>query len=988
MTLRGVLSIFIMLALAVAGAAAQQGTTELRGRVIDAQGAMLPGVTVTIKNQGTGNIRETVSGSDGSFIASALPPGTYELAAELQGFKKFSQKDLRLEVGKTSSVDVTMQVGGVEETLTVKAESPLVDVTSKEIGGNITSETLVQLPSVNGNFVGFVGLLPGIVPSISTESFGSDSISVNGQDARNNNYMLDGGNNNDDVIGQRAGTQARTPIEAIQEFQVLTGQYDAEYGRTSGAVVNAVTKSGTNQFRGAAFAFGQDGSLTWKDYFAKEKGLAKPDTQYQRWGGTLGGPIVRDKLHFFGSLERFSIDRPNIINIPARPEFNGTQLTRDRVWNTIVKGDHQVNNNTTYSVRWLRETSPQKNQIIGPPPLTPAAAREEADVDQTVSANLNQVLSNTKVSTLRLTWTRENVAFANACFNTNGRDLSKCPVTLQFQDFNDQQDNTAQSRINDGIQLEETFAWFMPGRHGDHDVKFGAQYEYSGAANENQGNLNGTFQFSKNNAAFNAADPRTYPDRFSIRLGGPSIFYQKAHYLSFFAQDKWRLNKNLTISAGARYDYEIIPLAETDDPLVDGYPKDTNNIAPRLGATYDFDGGRSVVRAGYGRFFDKTHFELIGGLYTGTPFTSSFNQNIPAAGVDLGPQNGRLPTDPMLINGPVINRELLAQLFPTGAGGLLRNTGATWDSQDRRTPHTDEITVGYERQLAADIAVSADYVHSQGRDLLMTLNLNPLARATPIVAQSPTSRIGSPTLTAATATLAAKYPGFAPFTAAVNQILNAGDLDYNALMLQMKKRFSNNYSAQVSYTYSRSEGNTSGLTNAPTSGFQVGQDLHLDRNQGRTNFDIPHNFTVSGTALVPKTGGLNVSWVARALSGVPFSLVNSSIDADLNGIIAEPLAAGTYTGTGTDAYTVKDYRTERNGARGPGFFEFDTRLGYGFNIQGRRLEISADIFNITNHTNFANPGNDQAATSSFLVLTAYNTSYTPRKVQLGARFVF
>ena len=229
-----------------------------------------------------------------------------------------------------------MAVGTVEETVTVTTESPLVDVTSKEIGGNITSETLVKLPSVNGNFIGFVGLLPGIIPSVSTESFGSDSVSVNGQDPRNNNYMLDGGNNNDDVIGQRAGTQARTPIEAIQEFQVITGQYDAQFGRTSGAIINAVTKSGTNQLRGSVFGFFQDGSLTTKDYFAKEKGLAKPDTQYQRWGGTVGGPIVHDKLHFFGSLERFAIDRPNIDQHPRAsgiqraPDHQGSRVEHDR----------------------------------------------------------------------------------------------------------------------------------------------------------------------------------------------------------------------------------------------------------------------------------------------------------------------------------------------------------------------------------------------------------------------------------------------------------------------------------------------------------------------------------------------------------------------------------------------------------------------------------------------------------------------------------
>jgi hypothetical protein len=983
-----VIGALLMMLLVAIPASAQQGTTELRGRVIDAQGAVLPGVTVVVRNQETGMVRDTVSGQDGTFIASGLVPGTYQLAAELQGFKKFERKDLRLEVGKTSSIDVSMSVGTIEETVTVTSESPLVDVTSKEIGGNITSETLVKLPSVNGNFVGFVGLLPGIIPSISTESFGGDSVSVNGQDPRNNNYMLDGGNNNDDVIGQRAGTQARTPIEAIQEFQVITGQYDAQYGRTSGAIVNAVTKSGTNQLRGSAFGFFQDGSLTTKDYFAKEKGLAKPDTQYQRWGGTVGGPIVRDKMHFFGSLERFAIDRPNTINIPARPEFNGTEITKDRVWNTIIRGDHQVNNNTTYSVRWLRETSPQKNQIISPgnpPGVTAAGAREESDVDQTLSVNLNQVLTHTKVNTLRLTWTRENVAFANPCFNGNGRDQAACPPQLTFQTFVDQQSNLAQFRINDGIQAEETLAWFLPNKRGDHDIKTGVQYEYSGAANTTQDNMNGTFTFGTSNGPFNSANAFTYPDRFSIRVGGPLYVYEKAHYFSAFAQDKWRVTKDFTVSLGLRYDLERIPLAEPDNPLVDKYPTDDNNIQPRLGATYNLNGGKSVVRAGYGRFFDKTHFELIGGLYTGA-FSTSSVQTFPAAGADLGPRNGNLPTNPFLVNGPTVNHDLLAAQFPSGVA--VRNTAATWDNEDRRVPHTDEITAGFEHQLMGDLAVSADYIHSQQREMLMVLNLNPQFRASTVVAQATPVRIGSATLTQAMAELQAIYPGFVPYTGAVNQFVNRGEVDYNAIMLQLKKRFSHSYSAQVSYTYGKSRGNTTG-NGAPGSNFQVGDDMHLDLNEGPTSFDIPQNFTFSGTGVVPKTKGLQLSWVLRALSGTPFSIINTNFDPDQNGIQAEPLPVADYAGTGNDGYAVKDYKAERNGARGPGYFQADMRFGYVFNLQGRRrLEVSADVFNLSNRANFANPSGDQAATSSFLVVTAYSASYTPRKAQIGVRYEF
>ncbi len=764
---------------------------------------------------------------------------------------------------------------------------------------------------------------------------------------------------------------------------MITGQYDAQYGRTSGAVVNAVTKAGTNNFRGVAFGFLQNTDLTSQAFFAKQNNLPKPETKYERWGGTYGGPIVKNKIHFFGSVERFSIDRPNAINIPARPELNGTQMTRDRVWNTIIRGDHQINNSTTYSVRWLREQSPQVNQIIGA--VTPAAAREESDVDQTVSGNLNMVLSNTKVTTFRVTWTRENVAFANNCFNTNGRDLSQCPVTLGYQDYIDQQDNTASARINDGIQIENTLAWFIPGKGGDHDVKFGAQYSYSAAYNTNQGNLNGTFSFGRSNVPFNPAVPSTYPDRLTVRVGGPNVFYQKAHYMAGFVQDKWRLGNNVTLNLGARYDVELIPFPEVDDdPLVDKHPVDNNNLAPRLGFTYDI-GGKSVVRIGVGRFYDKTHFEVIGGLYTGTPFTSSFIVNFPTAAADNGPRTGVLPTDPFLVNGPVINRALLNQLYP--GGQQLRNTGATWDNADRRTPHADEVSIGYERQILAELSVSADYVYSRGRDLFMARVLNPQIRSVPTVAASTLTRVSSADLTTAVAALAGKYQGFAAFTTNVVQYVNTGELDHNALMLQVKKRFSNNYSAQVSYTLATSNGNTSG-NGAPQSGFQLRDDLNLALNEGPTDFDNRHNFTVSGTALIPKTGGLNVSWVARAISGRPFSLTNANVDPDLNGVQAEPLPAAEYKGTGNNAYAVSNYKAERNGAYGPGFFGVDMRVGYGFRVRGqRKLEISADLFNLTNRTNFANPTGNQAS-AQFLLLTAYSTSYSPRKVQIGARLEF
>ena len=393
------------------------------------------------------------------------------------------------------------------------------------------------------------------------------------------------------------------------------------------------------------------------------------------------------------------------------------------------------------------------------------------------------------------------------------------------------------------------------------------------------------------------------------------------------------------------------------------------------------------LRGGYGRFYDKTHFELIGGIFTNRVFASSFVRQFPLNDIDPNPRQGLLPTDPMLVGGPTLTdakRALLEQQF--GGGVSLRNTGATWDNPDRTLPYTDQLTVGYERQLAGNLSASVDYVRAFARDLLVSRQLNPTLRATTAVT-SPNVRQGSALLTQATAALRERYgAGFANFTGSVTVPENAGETDYDAVMFQVEKRYSNNFSARVAYTLSHSRGNTPGA-GVPASGFQVLDDLNLHLNEGPTGLDQRHNLVVSGTALVPRTGGLQVSWVARALSGSPFTLVNGDIDPDRNGIIAEPLPSGTYSGSGDDAYTV-DFESKRNGGYGPGFLKLDLRLGYRFRLgNSRTLEVLGEIFNVTDRVNFSNPSGNQASTD-FLRLTGYSTSTTPRTGQLGFRFSF
>src|SRR5213593_1378927 len=334
--------------LAVAPTAlAQHGTSEIGGRVLDDQGAVLPGVSIVVTNEETGLFREVTSGADGSYFASQLTPGRYRIAAKLASFRTFERGGLVLAVGKTLTIDVTLAVGGLEETVRVTAESPLVDTTSVKVGGNIGTQELSELPAMNRNFFSTVALLPGVQFSPSNQ-MGNDTIVAAGQSTQGNNVAVDGGYNSDDALGTSSGAQVRTPLEAIQEFQVITSMYDAEWGRASGAIVNAVTKAGTNQFKGVVFGSFVSNRLTAKDFLVKQNNLEKPTTTQRDWGGVIGGPIVRNKAHFFFSLER-QVDNPNRTRVfPTRPALNFA-IAEDRTdWNTLVRFDHQINKNNMW----------------------------------------------------------------------------------------------------------------------------------------------------------------------------------------------------------------------------------------------------------------------------------------------------------------------------------------------------------------------------------------------------------------------------------------------------------------------------------------------------------------------------------------------------------------------------------------------------------------------------------------------------------------
>jgi hypothetical protein len=973
---RDVLVLTWLLCLLAGPATAQQGTADLRGKVIDQQGAVLPGVTVVVRNQDNGLFRETVTGPDGLFLMSAMSPGVYEVTAELAGFKKYSARDFRLEVGRTAQIELKLEVGGLTESVTVTGESPLVDTSTQEIGGRISAQEFVDTPSFNRNFAGYLGMLPGVVASISATTFGADSISVAGQNVRNVNYTMDGSNNNDTFNGGNGGAQTRVPVEAVQEFQLLTSQFDAEFGLSSGGIVNSVSKQGTNQYHGSAFFFFQDEKLATNEYFAKREGLEEAETKQQQWGGTLGGPIIRDKAHYFFSLERVELDGGVTTNVPTRPDLNRTDFETTRVWNTFLRGDHQITPSNTWGIRWAREDSPQPLQIQDTN-HTPDRHEAETDVDWSLVGNLSSVIGSTKVNTFRVSAVSEDVFFGNPLFNAGADQKTLLPL-LDYLSFESQQSARANRRLDVAYGADNVFAWFLPGRGGDHDLKFGVNYLYSTLRTEDYGNQNGTF-ILPTDLDFNPSNPRTYPERLSIRVGGPVNFLMKGHFIGMFAQDKWKISNNFTMNFGARYDVEILPTPNGVNPLFDGvdkeYPRDLNNISPRLGFSWALDdAGRSAVRGGFGVFFQRTSYTFLTPMYaTGARFTTSFTRQFPLNNADPGPRAGNFPTDPMLVNGPVVNHAVIDAMFPPGV--TQRNTGTVrFDNPDRENAFSRQYSLGYERQVGTNASISLDFIRSEQRKQYILVELNPGVRDT----------------TVATSTLRRTNPlvgQVGDWAASVVTLNNDGYINYNTLQVSGTKRFAQGWQGRLSYAWSRGRGNTAtGQADAANSQFL--DDLNLDREVGPTSVDRPHILTVSGSYDVPRTGGLKVSAVYSARSGTPFSLTNTTNDLDRNGFTTnEYLPAGSYTGVGGFAYPV-EYKGGRAGGRGPNYQRIDFRAGYRIRLaQGRTIDAFLDVFNLSNEPNFATPTGDQRQ-PTFLQITSTIDESPTRTAQINLRFGF
>ena len=945
----------LVVAFATAPGFAQSSNGTLTGKVTDEQGLALPGVSVTATNQDTGFQRSAQTDSTGVYAINGLPVGRYEVKSNLTGFALQTAKNVSVNVAVTTSIEFKMTVASKTEEVTVVAEAPLVDVKQSGVGELITSTQIENLPLNGRQFANLAALVPGVSLGFHTDPTKSTQFApqVAGGGGRNINYLIDGGDNNDDTVG---GLTQLFPLDSIGEFNFETQRFRADTGRANGGTIKVVTKSGTNEFRGSAFELFRDKSLNGLSKTEKDNNLPKGDYRRNQFGASLGGPIVKDKTHFFAAFERTQQDTTQPVNTRGLyPDKDGQFPLPYRENLAVAKLTHQLSTDHYLSLRYGYNNNSQ------PYGASPSAPPENWGVSKntfhSVNANLNSVLGNGKLNE----FTFQYSYFLNHIGENSTLPTEQYPNGVTVG----QSVNTPQTTEQHKYQFRDDFT-FSKGRH---EFKVGASFI-------NEPTLDITFSTGQSPLYVHLADSRTsaisnisYNGSIGTTGGGNIGSIPNKQY-AFYLQDGWRVSDKLTLDLGVRYDYvtgfafdqegnliyrEVTAAAQRGVFTSAGLPcpcpgfedfgkspkDDSNNIAPRAGFTYDVKGdGGFLLRGGVGRYYDFA--------YT--------NANILFAVIGAQSSFGGV----YAVNNTAGIRNADGSLFQVGQPlppNQLTNLSTPIPSHVAtprpKQPYTDQANLGFSKVLGHGFAIEVDGVYAKGQDLGVRPALN--------------RRINGG------ARRFANILGSGVGTAAWRVDVMEGISHYKGITFGLKK----NYDGKLQFSgwYSLSDSKTNASLRAtdefgeydPISQFNAFGDP-----ENPTRTDFRHRVTAS--AVWSPAYGLTIAPIFRYKSAQAFNVLTGT-DDNRDGTNRD-LPAGVAT---------------LNSGRGATFTQMDIRISKRFKFGGRTtFEIIGEGFNLTNADN-PNTYVANQTSAQFGQPTRFAGDFRQseqRLFQIGARFEF
>ncbi len=965
----------MLIVLGSIGVFAQVNTkATVMGKVVDDTGAPLPGVTVLLTNVETGYKRSVVTDENGRFQAPYLPLGKYNVEASLAGFSKYTAKNLTLSLGDVITLNITLKPEKLEETITVTAEAPLIEVNKVDVESKISDQYIESLPVNGRDFKDFVMLTPGVVEAAGNRVAGEGTRGIM------NNLQIDGAGYNSTFFGEQRGS-TRIPFtfsqETIKEFNVIQNGYSAQYGDASGIIINAVTKSGSNEYKGSAWWYKRKNE--WMSSYAPNeyiKDLAKrqvPEFDLDQFGFTFSGPIIKDKLFFFFSYDGQRKDltsyrefRPNAGIDEFRQMFPDIVKANEGWWpgtedNDVyfLKLDWNINedHHLTFRINYQDFEAVNGTNKYRTSGITNNGL--EKDKSLSIVAELTSVLNENMYNDLRVQYAREQrPRYANTT------DMME--VVIGYYDAVFGQNNFLPNGLDeDTVEIMDDFTWML----GDHTIKAGfryANFKYDDYFFRYQG---GRISFYGNYYDFIAwadDDPNTNPRKFYKYTQSFSDIDGRVNYNSdefaLYIEDEWQVTDKLFIAAGLRweaqyYDDMINPnpdLMNVDLPEYTGYtaggynlqqiPDDSDNIAPRFALTYDIKGdGSQLIRFGAGYFYSRTPSLLVA--------NAMLTNGINVVRMDFYPGDPLFPHD-------LTDRIDPSELTPENQ----RPPTVYFFAPDFENPYTFKTSLSYEAKLNENWKFGIDLKYTRGYHFERKLDVNLGIKDADHDGVQDTDDCGR---------LLWDYR-HRPNRDFGQMIMFKSDAESKAssVTFRIEKRYADRWSMFASYTLTSAYDNDTNERSVSSSSSFPTNPANLMDDWGRSDYYHKGMFKLSFT--VDIGWGVKLSGYHRFYTGRPWSILDGG---DANGDYYR-----------NDRACIDGVVVARNTKRQPNFSQTDLRLSKVFRIwRGQTLEFMIDCFNVFDK---ANRTTTNYYYGSRWFGTLNHSTLTPRTLQLGVKYRF